>query len=50
MSHGFKARCPREPTTPEDRGLQARAVRLRELGQHIQEELRTFASAAADGG
>jgi len=39
-----------EPTTPEDRALQARAVHLRELGQHIQEELRTFESPAADGG
>ena len=39
-----------EPTTPDDRGLQARVVHLRELGQHIQEELRTFESAAADGG
>jgi hypothetical protein len=39
-----------EPTAPEDRALQARAVHLRELGQHIQEELRTFASPAADGG
>jgi acyl-CoA hydrolase len=39
-----------EPTAPEDRALQARAVRLRELGRDIQEELRTFESAAADGG
>ena len=39
-----------EPTTPEDRALQARAVHLRELGQLIQEELCTFEFAAADGG
>lgn len=39
-----------EPTTPEDRALQARAVHLRELGRDIQAELRTFASPAADGG
>jgi acyl-CoA hydrolase len=38
------------PTTPEHRALQARAVHLRELGRDIQEELRTFASPAADGG
>ncbi len=38
-----------EPTAPEDRALQARAVHLRELGQHLQGELRTFA-AATDGG
>ena len=39
-----------EPTTPEDRALQARAVHLRELGRDIQEELRTFESPAAHGG
>ena len=39
-----------EPTAPEDRAIQARAMHLRELGQRIQEELRTFESAAADGG
>jgi acyl-CoA hydrolase len=38
-----------EPTSPEDRALQARAVHLRELGQLIQEELRTFESPTADG-
>jgi 4-hydroxybenzoyl-CoA thioesterase len=37
-----------EPTTPEDRALQDSAVHLRELGQHIQEELRTFKSVPAD--
>ena len=37
-----------EPTTPEDRALQARAVRLRELGQDIQEALRTFEPAAVE--
>lgn len=33
-----------EPTTPEDLALQARAIRLKELGQDIQEELVAFKS------
>ena len=35
-----------EPATPEDVALQARAMRLMELGRDIQEELQTFESAA----
>ena len=33
-----------EPTTPEDLALQTRAMRLKELGQDIQEELVAFKS------
>jgi len=35
-----------EPTTEEDRALQAHAVHLRQLGQGIQEELAAFEFAA----
>ena len=35
-----------EPATPEDVALQARAMRLKELGRDIQEELQMFESAA----
>jgi acyl-CoA hydrolase len=38
------------PSTPEDRALQERAVRLMELGRGIQEELRMFESPLAGDG
>ena len=38
-----------EPKTPEDRALQARAVRLKELGLNIQAELNAVEPATMEG-
>jgi len=38
-----------EPATPEDEALQRHAVRLRELGEDIQRELRAFEAVAPPG-